>query len=181
MRRILGERIEEGPPMCCDDIERTGSAEMGRGMPRCRSKVPAPSIPVRLEASCIFSALHEKRCDRGCDNKSLVMRICSAMAELLGALRNQALYSSEVKIEGLAVMRDLKSRSRRALNSGADILPSFSSIMRSPILERIPLGKRTPGRSLGSELNFAISGPPPNTDVPAPEAPRGILPIAGLL
>ncbi|KAI9584413.1 hypothetical protein GQX74_006308 [Glossina fuscipes] len=89
IRRILGERIEAGPPMCCEDIERTGRAEMGLGIPKWRSNVPVPNKPVRLE--------------------------------------------------------------------------------------------RTPGRSRGSELNLAISGPPPSTLVPAAVAPRGILPTAGLL
>lgn len=49
MRRMLGERIEPAPPMCCEDMERTGSADMGRVRPRLRSRVPVPSMPVLLE------------------------------------------------------------------------------------------------------------------------------------
>lgn len=45
---MLGDRIEDGPEICCDDNDRTGSAERPRGAPaKWRSKVPV-NVPVRL-------------------------------------------------------------------------------------------------------------------------------------
>jgi len=92
---------------------------------------------------------------------SRVIRICSAIAELLGALLSQARYSSAVNIDGLAVIRCRRSLPLLASNSGAEVLPSFSSTKRSPILERMPCNL-TPGRSRGNELNLLRSVAPAN-------------------
>jgi len=49
MRRMLGERMDPAPPMCCEDIDLTGSAEIGRVRPMFRSRVPVPRMWVLLE------------------------------------------------------------------------------------------------------------------------------------
>lgn len=94
------------------------------------------------------------------------------MAELLGARRNHARYSSDVNIDGLGATIRLRKSRTCAGSSGADILPSLSSPNRSVNLDRSP--RRAPGRSLGNELNFAKSAAPLN----AP-APLGMLFIVG--
>lgn len=48
----------------------------------------------------MFSALQEKRCARCWFKMSRDARICSQIAELLGARLNHARYSSDVKIDG---------------------------------------------------------------------------------
>jgi hypothetical protein len=53
----------------------------------------------------MFSALHEKRWARCWFKMSRDARICSQMAELLGARRSHARYSSDVKIDGLVDIR----------------------------------------------------------------------------
>lgn len=95
------------------------------------------------------------------------------MAELLGARRSHALYSSDVNIDGLGATTRLRRSRTCTGSSGADILPSFSSPRRSVKRERKP--RRAPGFSLGRELNFAKSGPPPIVVPP----PLGMLLIVG--
>lgn len=94
------------------------------------------------------------------------------MAELLGARRNHALYSSDVNIDAPGACIRLRKSRNCAGSSGADILPSLSSPNRSVSLDRRP--RRAPGLSRGNELNFAKSAAP-NAAVP----PRGILFIVG--
>lgn len=95
------------------------------------------------------------------------------MAELLGARRIHALYSSDVNIDGLGATIRLRRSRMFPGSSGADMLPSLSSPRRSVSLDRSP--RRAPGLSLGNELNLAKSAPPPSAVPP----PLGMLFIVG--